>query len=41
MLMNYVVQALQRQRVTIERLPANTTEVYALELEIPDDEYVG
>ena len=40
-LMNYVVQALQRQRVTLDQLPANTTEVYALELEIPDDEYPG
>lgn len=40
-LMNRVVQALQQQRVTPDQLPANTTEVYALELEIPDDEYPG
>ena len=41
LLMNHVVQALQRHHVTPELLPANTTEVYALELEIPDDKYAG
>lgn len=40
-LMNQVVQALQRQRITPELLPANTTEVFAFDLEIPDDEYAG
>lgn len=38
-LMNAVVQALRRRHIGPERLPENTTQVYSLEIDLPEDEH--
>ena len=39
--MNHVMQALRRQHLGADDLPADSTEIVTIQLEIPDDEYPG